>query len=31
MAELRKLLGESDDYMAPFREAEKRAGVQIRG
>jgi 3-hydroxyisobutyrate dehydrogenase len=31
MAELRKLLGEEDDYMAPFREAEKRAGVQIRG
>lgn len=31
MAELRKLLGEQEDYMAPFREAEKRAGVQIRG
>ena len=31
MAELHKLLGEEEDYMAPFREAEKRAGVQIRG
>jgi 3-hydroxyisobutyrate dehydrogenase len=31
MAELRKLLGEEDDYMAPFRQAEKDAGVEIRG
>jgi 3-hydroxyisobutyrate dehydrogenase len=31
MAELRALLGEGDDYMAPFRQAEKQAGVQIRG
>ena len=31
MAELRALLGEEEDYMAPFREAEKSAGVQIRG
>jgi 3-hydroxyisobutyrate dehydrogenase len=31
MAELRALLGEEDDYMAPFRQAEKAAGVQIRG
>ena len=31
MAELRALLGEEDDYMAPFRQAEKQAGVEIRG
>ena len=31
MAELRTLLGEEEDYLAPFREAEKSAGVQIRG
>ena len=31
MARLRAVVGEEDDYMAPFREAEKAAGVQIRG
>lgn len=31
MAELRALLGEEEDYMAPFRQAEKDSGVKIRG
>ena len=31
MAELRKEVGEEEDYMAPFRVAEKNAGVAIRG
>ena len=31
MAELRALLGEEEDYMAPFRQAESAAGVKIRG
>lgn len=31
MAELRVLVGEDDDYMAPFRVAEAAAGVAIRG
>ena len=31
MAALRAVVGEEDDYMAPFREAEQAAGVAIRG
>jgi 3-hydroxyisobutyrate dehydrogenase len=31
MADLRAELGEEEDYMAPFRVAERRAGVEIRG
>lgn len=31
MAELRAMLGEEEDYMAPFRQAETAAGVSIRG
>ena len=31
MAALRAVLGEEDDYMAPFRVTEQAAGVKIRG